>query len=175
MNLRLQAAEQGHKTYTAAKPCKQGHAPERYTSNGMCVECTKNHAAKFKVDHRAQRIHANLKKAHILVDTVVTMPHKYKHSTIAQDLNAIMSSGEADQFVTWVHMMAARPMSYAQLQPLMDWRDNRVHVDYMTFPQRHDDAGTLQIELTPGCWYVGDEVMRVLRGELDHCCRVWDN
>lgn len=29
----------GLKTYSAGKPCKKGHAPTRYVSNGGCAEC----------------------------------------------------------------------------------------------------------------------------------------
>lgn len=37
---RIQAAERGETTYQGA-PCKRGHAPTRYTSDGQCCACSK--------------------------------------------------------------------------------------------------------------------------------------
>jgi len=36
---RSEAAAAGHKIYVAEKPCKRGHKPIRYVSNGCCAEC----------------------------------------------------------------------------------------------------------------------------------------
>ena len=38
---RTEAQAQGLKTYFTGKPCKHGHVAERYTSRGICVECTR--------------------------------------------------------------------------------------------------------------------------------------
>lgn len=34
--------------YNTGRPCKHGHAPERYTNSGMCVACVKANATKFR-------------------------------------------------------------------------------------------------------------------------------
>lgn len=36
---RLEAAKRGETIYEG-KPCKHGHGVKRYTSNGVCIECT---------------------------------------------------------------------------------------------------------------------------------------
>lgn len=36
---RLNAANQGRRTYYLGTPCKEGHVSERYTSNGACLQC----------------------------------------------------------------------------------------------------------------------------------------
>ena len=43
---RAEAKEQGLKRYFTGKPCKHGHAVERYLSTGQCVECARERRAK---------------------------------------------------------------------------------------------------------------------------------
>lgn len=38
---REQARARGRKTYYTGEICKRDHVTERYTSNGVCVECKK--------------------------------------------------------------------------------------------------------------------------------------
>ena len=42
----------GRLTYNNGKPCRRGHFSDRYSSNGMCIECLKLQAGerKLKVD-----------------------------------------------------------------------------------------------------------------------------
>lgn len=37
--IRREAARRGEVRYYTGKLCQRGHDSERYTSNGMCVEC----------------------------------------------------------------------------------------------------------------------------------------
>lgn len=39
--LRLDAAQRGEARYDPGRPCSYGHRAERYVSNGMCVECSR--------------------------------------------------------------------------------------------------------------------------------------
>lgn len=43
---RSEAKALGLKTYNNDKPCPKGHPPNRYTSNGCCVECKKREIKK---------------------------------------------------------------------------------------------------------------------------------
>lgn len=54
MNPRQIAAAAGLSTYNTNKLCRRGHDGDRYTSNGMCVECLKITANIYK-DARTER------------------------------------------------------------------------------------------------------------------------
>lgn len=54
--LKLEAIKAGRSTYNTGKPCRQGHDADRYVSNGMCVECTRQRAIALKDAARVARI-----------------------------------------------------------------------------------------------------------------------
>lgn len=43
---RRTAAQAGERFFTSAKPCKRDGSQQRYTVNGVCVQCAKARAAK---------------------------------------------------------------------------------------------------------------------------------
>lgn len=55
INTRDEAADKGLLKYWDGKKCKRGHLSERYTRNGVCIECNKEDTAKRRADIR-QRI-----------------------------------------------------------------------------------------------------------------------
>lgn len=46
---RAQARSDGVSKYKTGKPCRNGHTAERYTHNGMCVECSKEHGQNYEL------------------------------------------------------------------------------------------------------------------------------
>lgn len=44
---RQEAAAAGAKRYFTGRPCKHGHAAERYAKNGQCVECARTRNALY--------------------------------------------------------------------------------------------------------------------------------
>lgn len=55
---RLESAKKGERTFDG-KPCKHGHGTKRYTSNGVCVECT-----AIRSTERTDKIRDALRQAH---------------------------------------------------------------------------------------------------------------
>jgi len=53
---RTEAIKQGYLRFYTGKPCRHGHDAERFTSNGVCVECGAQHSAAYQRLIR-QRIH----------------------------------------------------------------------------------------------------------------------
>lgn len=52
INTRDEAADKGLLKYWDGKKCKRGHLSERYTRNGVCIECNKEDTAKRRADIR---------------------------------------------------------------------------------------------------------------------------
>lgn len=53
---RAEAGARGEKHFQAIKPCKNGHKPIRYVSNGDCVDCVLMHSAANYEKNRARRL-----------------------------------------------------------------------------------------------------------------------
>lgn len=47
-----QARDSGLTRYFTGEPCRHGHIDERLTSSRVCVVCTKNRLAKYRVENR---------------------------------------------------------------------------------------------------------------------------
>lgn len=45
---RIAAQTAGNQTYSTGKPCRNGHFCERYTSNGLCIQCVKKNVKKWE-------------------------------------------------------------------------------------------------------------------------------
>lgn len=173
MNFRLQAATAGRKTYQTGTPCRRGHTGPRYTSNGMCVECLKVHATGVKSKLSETRINKNREKAHEIVRHTVNIPLKYSNSNIVQMLEDMLNAPDSEGFITWVNHIATQPLTSTELVPMFQWDGKKVNVDPAIYPYRNADDGRLLVQLR-NAWYVGDEVMAVLRGETVSCNRVWE-
>jgi hypothetical protein len=52
INTRNQAADKGLLRYWDGKPCKRGHNSERYTRNGVCIECNREDTYARREDIR---------------------------------------------------------------------------------------------------------------------------
>lgn len=48
---RIEAKSQNLKHYFTGKPCKHGHASERYVSDGKCCDCVRNRVAQWIKDN----------------------------------------------------------------------------------------------------------------------------
>ena len=47
------AKKKGELTFNPEQPCKEGHMTERYTSTGLCIECSREWANKHRQNNRA--------------------------------------------------------------------------------------------------------------------------
>lgn len=91
MTKRMIAAAAGDTFYMADRPCKQGHEPKRYTSNGMCVQCLKNHSNTLK----QARIALNTNRFDGFSTTaVVTRPNQVD---MVKRFEALLRNGTPDQ------------------------------------------------------------------------------
>lgn len=45
---RTEAATLGLTRYYTGKPCRHGHACERFTSNGVCADCAAKHSTAYR-------------------------------------------------------------------------------------------------------------------------------
>lgn len=158
-------------TYFTGRPCKHEHIAPRYTSNGMCVECLKMHRVTSGSLAKRARIQANQLSAADMVEAKVWVPRK--HSTILHTITRLLNAPDAAATITWLEMLDRASLDIAILAPLFDWRDNKVNIDPATFPMRNADDGRLLVQLR-NAWYVGDEIMEVLRGQRATVERVWE-
>ncbi|WP_265730734.1 hypothetical protein [Serratia marcescens] len=53
---RAEAINLGQLRFYTGKPCRNGHYSERFTSNGVCVECSAQHSSAYR-KHIKKLIH----------------------------------------------------------------------------------------------------------------------
>lgn len=173
MNYRQQASAAGIRTYQTGSPCRRGHTGPRYTSNGMCVECLKVHADTLRDQTKAVRISKNKELALEIVRCTIDIPLHYNNSGIVQTIQRILNAPDAEGFVTWLNHIDTQPLDASVLVSMFQWDGKKVNVDPAIYPYRNADDGRLLVQLR-NAWYVGDEVMATLRGEMITCSRVWE-
>lgn len=170
MNARKQAAAAGQSKYTTGKPClKRGHNSPRYTSNGMCVECTKENNSAINHSMSTNKGYRHIMEHHKMVACTLHLP--YKHTTILKSIERLLVAPNADQFISWIIMLDTVPLGALQLATVFDYRDGKVNVDPTTIPYRNNDAGQIEFQIN-GNWYIGDEINEVLQGTRSHVERV---
>lgn len=157
--------------YNTGRPCRAGHNSSRYSSNGMCVECTRNHSTTTAAMVRNAKRKANTMLFNDMVKSYVWVPRN--HTTVLNSITNLLNSPDAETFITWLNHIHDQPLTALDLVPMFQWDGKKVNVDPSIYPYRNADDGRLLVQLR-NAWYVGDEVMAVLRGDAISCNRVWE-
>ena len=171
MNKRLEAIQNGRATYNSGKPCKRGHNSDRYSSNGMCIDCVKqqNVSAREVTALAKQRVNqalmANLKPRTFMIDE--------NNREIIQRVCDIFQYGtqglrdEMTDHINRIYDVCPNPkaLSYDDLLKFIRWRDNKIQnlielqVIYPT--EGGNDPHTYVVR--NGLFYRANELMEVLR------------
>lgn len=111
---RLVALANGEKTYAMTKACKYGHLGERYTSCGICVECSKRKQEEMRVKTLAGRKLSNTKKFE--PSRVYSVVVRSAHREAYDDFSHIAAFGTDEQFAqvaAFVGMIRSQVVTHA--------------------------------------------------------------
>lgn len=173
MSTKLEAIQNGRPTFNTGKPCKRGHHSDRYTSNGMCIECVRqqNNAAKevakvAKIRHN-QALAANLQPRTFMVGE--------RDREIVQRVCDIFQYGtpglreEITDHINRIYDVCPHPrsLSYEGLLTFIRWADGKIHNPdqlQLIYPvEGGNDPNTYIVR--NGLFYRATEVLEVLRGQ----------
>lgn len=170
-NKRDIATAAGKLTYNSGKPCRSGHVSDRYTSNGMCIACTKLKDEARKTIRKAATIrYNNARIAHLLPYSVMV---RIGHRDIIERMSEILQFGndaaihECMQFVEKMSEVVPLPRSLTRDDLLRFMKFEGGHVtnyDDLDIVLATEDDPNVYF-LYHGFKYRGDEAMQVLRGQ----------
>lgn len=164
MDERFTALAEGKKTYSTGKPCRRGHHSERYSSNGMCLDCLK-YKREVYIQAQARRNLLNSRKFHSEQVSV-----QLQHKQIITSINDIMLEGghRADLLAQYIMLIGRSTLTRDDLHRLLTVNE---HGHAIGHPTRHGDSGELEIQIMED-WYLADEVMSCYRGEIKDVQRI---
>lgn len=166
----------GIKTYPMTKECKYGHLGERYTSCGICVECSQRKQEEMRVKVSAgRRLHnTQLFEPGRVYSTIV----KSEHREVYEDLQLVCTHGTAEQvehcaaFLNMIRQQVIAPQpapppgelnraalaAHVSLDPA-----TLGYLDGSPLTERYDAQDELQI-LIAARWYVARRLAEVWKG-----------
>lgn len=158
--IRQQAIKNGEATFNTGRACRKGHMSDRYSSNGICIQCTKENNTNTRLALQQATTRANLINQHHLVSTKVSV--QQKHQQVLEDLTDIMIEGgqRADELASFILLIGSSTLQRDDVLRYLSLDDEGVARN----PTRTGESGKYEVQLR-GEWYVLADVFEVKAGK----------
>lgn len=164
---RTDAIDLGLLTYTTTKSCRRGHAGERYTSNGMCVQCLKERGKAQADDKKMRRMIRNTRIKDGLIDKSINL--RGKHEALLDQIVAILNNDNQDH-------IARVTLFVGSMAPAVKRSDEWCLADILAAGVETDGHGVTNMHrwetdhnnriCVQGVWFDGVAFMAVVRGHI---------
>ena len=171
MSMREDAIAAQKLQYNSGKPCRKGHHSDRYTSNGMCMECIRLNNEAMRGLAKTARIKRNTalfahlrERIYMVRDCDAELMGKFAEVLQYSNPGVI---AQCKQFIEalYAHTPIPRALTRDDLLSFMNYRNGQVlNLNDIELSHPDESNPTLCI-IRNGLFYSAEECMQVLRNQ----------